>query len=159
VRPAADLAYGSAETLNGLARGVTGPVLQSKVGAGAWQQVQALAPGAGGAFSLQLQPGVTTFYRIAAGTATGATLRVPVASVVTLTTGEAGLTGTVSPALTGGFPVTLQQLSGTVWTDVASGTAAADGTFSFATPGPGSYRVRAVTGHGYVPGVSPQLDL
>ena len=73
------LAYGSAETLTGLARGVTAPRLESKVGAGAWQQVQALAPAADGAFSVQLQPGVTTFYRIASGTASGATLRVPVA--------------------------------------------------------------------------------
>ena len=159
VRPAPDVPYGAAETLTGLARGVTAPVLESKIGAGAWQQVQALAPGTDGAFSVQLQPGLTTFYRIAAGTATGATLRVPVASVVALTTGASGVAGTVSPALTGGFPVTLQQLSGTAWTDVASGTAASDGSFTFATPGPGSYRVRAVTGHGYVPGLSPQLDL
>jgi hypothetical protein len=159
VRPAADLPYGTAETLTGLARGVTAPALESKVGAGAWQQVQTLAPGTDGAFSVQLQPGITTFYRIAAGTASGATLRVPVASVVTLAAGASSLTGTVSPALTGGFPVTLQQLSGTAWTDVASGNAAADGSFTFATPGPGSYRVRAVTGHGYVPGLSPQLDL
>jgi SpoIID/LytB domain protein len=159
VRPAAAVPYGSPVTLTGLARGVTAPALESKVGAGAWQQAQALTPGTDGALSLQLQPGVTTFYRIAAGTATGATLRVPVASVVTLAAGAAGLTGAVSPTLTGGFPVTLQQLSGTTWSDVASGTTAADGTFTFPTPGPGSYRVRAVTGHGYVPGVSPQLDL
>jgi stage II sporulation protein D len=157
-RPAPNVAYGSGVTLDGIARGVTATELESKVGAGAWTQVQAVSPGADGAFSVALQPGVTTFYRLTTGTTSGATLRVPVASVVTLSTDGASFTGAVSPALTGGFPVALQQLSGTTWTDVASGTAGADGSYSFPAPAtPGEYRVRAVTGHGYVAGLSPTL--
>jgi hypothetical protein len=156
-RPTPNLLYGSGLTLSGMARGVTAPVLESKVGSGAWQQVQALAPSADGSFSLSLQPSVITFYRITAGKTIGATLRVPVATVVTLAQSDPGFSGTVTPALAGS-PVELQQSSGTTWTTVATGTTADDGTFSIAQPAaPGTYRARVVTGKGFVPGLSDPL--
>jgi stage II sporulation protein D len=159
-RPAGNLPYGSPVALSGVARGVAAPQLESKVGAGAWQPVQAVAPAADGAFSVQLQPAVTTFYRLTAGTTSGATLRLPVASVVTLAQDAAGLSGTVTPALGGGAQLSLQHSDGTAWTEVATGTDGADGAFTFALPAaPGDYRVRAVTGHGYVAGISPTFTV
>ncbi|MDX6515797.1 MAG: stage sporulation protein [Gaiellaceae bacterium] len=157
-RPTPNLLYGSGLTLTGMARGVTAPVLESKVGSAAWQQVQALAPSADGSFSLSLQPSVITFYRITAGKTSGATLRVPVASVVTLSPAAAGLAGAVTPAQPDA-PVELQQLTGTTWTVVASGVTGADGSFSFAQPAAGSYRARVVTGRGFVPGLSEPLTV
>ena len=159
VRPAADLLYGSAETLSGLARGVTAPMLESKVGAGAWQQVQALAPAADGSFAVQLQPGVTTFYRITTGTTSGATLRLPVASVVTLAPRRGrphgdGVARTDRRLPRDAATALRHDLDRRRSRDDRRGR-----QFTFPTPAPGSYRVRAVTGHGYVPGLSPQLDL
>jgi hypothetical protein len=45
-------------------------------------------------------------------------------------------------------PATLQ------WATVSSGAVDATGGFSFATPAPGTYRVRWAPGHGLSPGVS-----
>jgi len=156
-RPNEDMPFGGSVTLSGIARGVTGPVLESRVGNGLWKQVQAVAPSAEGTFSVTLAPQVISFYRLTTGKTTGAVLRVPVATVVNATLAGTAVTGSIQPALANG-QVELQQLDvdGVTWTAVGTATTAADGTYTLPAPTiPGSYRVRVVTGRGYVPGISP----
>ncbi len=79
-RPAGVVHTDDPVTLSGVVKRVQGPVtLQFRRGDGEWQNGPTVKPGAAGAFSVQVTPGSTTFYRLAAKTFSSDPLRVPVA--------------------------------------------------------------------------------
>jgi stage II sporulation protein D len=158
---AATMTYGGAASLRGVARGTGAPLsLESSTATQAWTAGAALAPGADGGFATIVRPAVTTWYRLAWGTARVGLARVAVAPRVTAAVTPSGATGAVRPVLAGAA-VQLQQRTPTGgWRTVASGVTTSAGAYSFARSlQPGSYRVRCAPGHGLVPGVSPTAAL
>ena len=157
--PNAPVVYGSAVTLGGTVRGVTGVTLEQRPAGGAWQ---AVGPVGSGAVRLTEKPAQNTDYRLATATAAAGAVRIRVAPSVTLTTFTSSeVAGVVQPLLPDS-PVEVQQQSGILasWTAVASATVAADGTFSIPvqlTPG-ATYRVAVTPSTGYATGTtSPQV--
>jgi peptidoglycan hydrolase-like amidase/subtilisin family serine protease len=79
-RPAGAVAAGSAVTLTGTVRGVTGTVdLEQSAGDGVWTPGPALLPAQDGTFSVGVSPQQTTLFRLAAPGIKGQPLQVPVA--------------------------------------------------------------------------------
>jgi stage II sporulation protein D len=153
----APTSYGAGATLTGIARGVSGVTLESKVAGGDWQLVSTITPDASGAFTSVVAPAVTTQYRLSSGILHAALVKVAVVPRVAASIGSGSVAGTMRPALAGA-PVQLQLQAVTGWKTVATGTADAVGSFALtATLVPGSYRVRCSPGHGLSPGVSPSL--
>jgi SpoIID/LytB domain protein len=160
VPPKKALAYGSAATLTGFARGVTDPItLESKPTGGVWAPVGPLTPGANGALSTSVSPQLTTQYRLAVGKLRVALAKVGVAPVLSVQQAPTGLAGSVQPLLPGA-PVDLQVQSGSVWTTVGSTVIDSGGAWTFGGQlAPGTYRVRCTPGHGFVAAVSPALQV
>jgi stage II sporulation protein D len=77
-KPAAPLAPGGQLTLTGIARGLAGVVLEQRTAGEGWRPLAKVRAGAGGAFAVAVQPGVSTLYRLAFGTVRSATIRVTV---------------------------------------------------------------------------------
>ena len=149
--------YGSSVTLAGSVRGVGGVTLEQRPLGGQWQPVGAVA--AGRALELAERPSQTTDYRLATAAAAAGSVRIRVAPSVTLTSlTSTEVTGSVLPILPAA-PVQVQEQGAdtTVWTTVATGAVAADGTFSVPAqlePG-GTYRVTVAPAAGYAPGTTP----
>jgi stage II sporulation protein D len=158
LQPPKALAYGTAGTLTGFARGVSDPItLESHQPGSAWTAVAQVVPAADGTFSATVQPSVTTQYRLTAGMLHVAYATVGVAPVLSVDQSAGGLSGALQPAVVGA-PVLLQQQSGTVWTTMSSTATDAAGAWSFGGRlAPGTYRVRCTPGHGFVAAVSPAL--
>ena len=78
-RPAAPTAPGALK-LTGVARGITGPVLEQRGPSGAWVTVKRLAPAASGAFAISVKLSGTTVYRLASGALGGPPITVRVAA-------------------------------------------------------------------------------
>jgi stage II sporulation protein D len=78
-RPAAPIAAGPVE-LTGVARGITGPVLEQRGKSGAWVTVKRLSPAADGAFAIKVKLTGTTVYRLASGALFGPPITVRVAA-------------------------------------------------------------------------------
>ncbi len=153
--------YGSTVDLSGVARGVAAPTLQQRLAGGVWQTVGALSPDATGAFQLTETPELSADYRLVAGKATGPSLHVGVAPLVTLVAldGSAGVSGTVQPLLTGAT-VGLQQQVGTTWTTLTTATVDQSGSFQMLYPlqSGGLYRARVAPGQGFAVGVTEPLS-
>jgi SpoIID/LytB domain protein len=155
--PPAPIPFGSSLTLSGEVRGLTGVSLEAKTAQTGWQPVATVKAGAAGTFTVAVRPQVTTRYRLSSGLVRAALIEVPVAPIVQAAAGQAGVGGSVKPALMGA-PVALQRQDGARWTTVATGVTGSDGSFEIqATLSPGAYRVRCTPGHGLAPGVSPLL--
>jgi stage II sporulation protein D len=153
--PPAPLTFGGAGSLAGVARGI-GPVsLEARVAGSPWQPAGAVVPGAGGGFTTLVRPQVTTEYRLAAGNARAALVKVGVAPKVDAAIGETSASGTITPVIAGAA-VQLQRQDGAVWTTVGTSTTDIAGAFTVAAtdPVPGTFRVRVAPGHGLVPGFS-----
>jgi hypothetical protein len=124
---------------------------------GQWQPVGAVT--AGRALELAERPSQTTDYRLATAAAAAGSVRIRVAPSVTLTSlTPTEVTGSVLPVLPAA-PVQVQEQGAdtTVWTTVATGAVAADGTFSVPAqlePG-GTYRVTVAPAAGYAAGTTP----
>jgi stage II sporulation protein D len=86
-RPEAPLEPGHQLTLPGVARGLSGVTLEQRAPGSPWAPLAKVKPGAGGAFAVVVKPDVTTEYRLAAGTARSAVVRV----VVAHTTAQGGM--------------------------------------------------------------------
>jgi hypothetical protein len=114
-----------------------------------------VTPGTAGAFTTIVRPQLTTEYRLAAGNARAALVKVGVAPKVDATIGETSATGAITPVIAGA-PVQLQRQDGAVWTTVGTSTTDVAGAFTVtaADPVPGTFRVRVAPGHGLVPGFS-----
>jgi stage II sporulation protein D len=67
-------------TLNGLARGLAGVVLEQKPAGEGWKPFASVKPTAGGGFAIAVQPAATTLYRLAFRTARSASIRVTVST-------------------------------------------------------------------------------
>src|SRR5215210_1163091 len=78
-RPEAPLEPGHQLTLSGIARGLVGVTLEQRASGSPWAPLAKVKPGAAGAFAIAVKPNVTTQYRLAAGTARSAVVRVVVA--------------------------------------------------------------------------------
>jgi stage II sporulation protein D len=153
--------YGNRARLDGLARGLTQAVLQQRSG-NDWQAVSSVKTDATGAVSIVVKPTITTQYRLASGMVAAAAVRVPVASLVRLSTPQTPdqLGGLARPLTLAGVTVWIQRQDGEAWRTVAQTTVSADGTFlaSLAVTS-GAYRARVSSGRGFVAGTSPVLQV
>jgi SpoIID/LytB domain protein len=153
--------FGNRARLNGVARGLTQAVLQQRQG-GDWQAVSSVKSGDAGAVSVVVKPSITTQYRLASGKVAAAAVRVPVASLVRLSTPQTPdqLRGLVRPGSLAGARVWIQRQEGSGWATVAQTTVASDGTFAATLQlTSGVYRARVASGRGFVAGTSPVLQV
>jgi stage II sporulation protein D len=150
--------YGGATSLTGFARGADAVTLEAKQPTGEWQSVGEVLLGVDGAFSTIVKPQVATQYRLAWKNVRAGLAKVAVAARVDARAVTGAVQGTVKPIVVGA-PVQLQQQSGAAWTTVATTTADAGGGWTFASPPPGTYRVRAAPGHGVAAGLSAPLTV
>ena len=86
-RPEAPLEPGHQLTLPGIARGLAGVTLEQRTPGSPWAPLAKVKPNGRGAFAVAVKPEVTTQYRLAAGTARSAVVRV----VVAHTTAQRGM--------------------------------------------------------------------
>jgi stage II sporulation protein D len=77
-RPAGTVASGATVTLTGFVKRLAGATLEERAVGGTWQPGPLLQLGQDGSFTVAVTPPATTDFRLAAGTAHGAPLRVPV---------------------------------------------------------------------------------
>jgi stage II sporulation protein D len=147
--------YGGALSLRGLVHGATGLSLEAKPAGGAWADAGPLPVDPDGTFALVVKPQVTTQYRLAWGDARACLAKIAVAARVSAVVTAQGVQGTLRP-LAPAAPVQLQrkQVDGT-WATLESATADGASAWSFTTRlAAGTYRVRAVPGHGVAAGLS-----
>ena len=159
--PSAPTVYGSRVRLNGIARGVGQAILQ-QLQDGAWAVVGSVKADDAGALSLVVKPTVTTRYRLTSGKVAAASVRVPVAPLARFypTRTADQLHGYVRPTTLAGASVLIQKQQGTAWPTVAQTTVGTDGDFLATLPlTTGVYRARVSSGHGFVVGFSPVLQV
>jgi len=153
--------YGSRVRLTGVARGV-GQAQLEQLQDGAWTAVGAVTAGDAGALSFVVKPTVTTRYRLTSGKVAAAAVRVPVAPLARFYPARTPdqLSGYVRPTTLAGATVLIQRQQGTAWPTVAQTTVGADGDFLAKLPlTTGVYRARVSSGHGFVVGFSPVLQV
>jgi len=159
--PRAPVVYGSRVRLNGIARGLGQAVLQQRQGS-EWAALSTVKADDAGALSVVVKPTVTTQYRLTSGKVVAASVRVPVAPLARFYPARTPdqLRGYVRPATLAGATVLIQKQQGTAWPTVAQTTVGADGDFlaelQLTT---GVYRARVSSGHGFVVGFSPVLQV
>ena len=109
-----------------------------------------------------VKPPATTRYRLVSGKVTAAAVRVPVSPLVRLIAGRTPdqLRGYVRPLVLAGSTVFIQRQDGTRWITLTRASADADGRFlarlQLTT---GVYRAFVGSGHGFVAGPSPVLQV
>ncbi len=159
--PAAPVVYGSRARLTGIARGLQDAQLELLDG-DAWKAVGTVKPGDDGTIAVSIKPPVTTRYRLTTGKVSAAPVRVPVAPLIrfyTPTTPDQ-LRGYVRPLSLAGVAVLIQRQQGPGWVTAAQTTVAADGTFLAKLQlTDGVYRARVGSGHGFVAGTTPVLQV
>jgi SpoIID/LytB domain protein len=151
--------YGARARLDGVARGFTPVLLESRVGTAPWSQLGMVTLSPDGVVSTVVKPLQATQYRLTSGKVFSSAVTVRVAPLVKLAaaTDQTSLRGSVKPALDG-IEVDVQRQSGTTWKTVARAALSADGTFQAAlTLSPGTYRARVAPGRGFVAGSSAPL--
>ncbi|MFL6011778.1 MAG: SpoIID/LytB domain-containing protein, partial [Gaiellaceae bacterium] len=159
--PSAPVVYGSRAQLSGVARGLAGAVLQQQDGA-SWKDVGAVKGAKDGTVALSIKPPVTTRYRLTTGKVSAPSVRVPVAPLVRFYAPRTPdqLRGYVRPLSLAGASVLVQRQAGAGWITAARTAVAADGTFLTALQlTDGVYRARVASGHGYVAGMTPLLQV
>ena len=155
--PSAPVPYGTTIQLTGTIRGVSGVSLEQRTSLADWGAVGAVAPAPDGSLRLTEQPTVTTDYRLATPAAAAAYVRIRVTPLVTVTSFSSTLVqGTIQPLLPDTPVKVQQQAPDLTWTDVATGVANPDGTFSIPVQLAvgGTYRIVVAPGHGYWPGMT-----
>jgi len=160
--PAGTVTAGRPLMLTGTARGVKDVSVESRTSGHSWMVAGRVKAGPTGAFTVQVTPQTTTWYRLASGPARAALIEVEVSGaepVVSARVGADGITGTVG-AQDAGAPVYLDRKDGAGWITVATATVGADGSFDFRPPfAPGAYRVRCTPGRGPAPGASSVISV
>ena len=159
--PTQTVVFGGRAKLIGVARGLTQAVLQQRQ-AGTWTDVSSVKADKDGAVSVLVKPSVTTQYRLASGKVLAASVRVPVAPLTRFypVRTQTQLRGYVRPGSLAGTPVLIQKQQGAAWPTVAQTTVAADGNFVAALQlTTGIYRARVNSGHGFVVGFSPVVQV
>jgi stage II sporulation protein D len=159
--PSAPVVYGSRAKLAGVARGVADAHLQ-QFDDGEWKDLAAASPTADGTIGIVIKPAKTTRYRLVTGKAAAPPVRVPVASLVRFYTPRTPdeLRGYVRPLSVAGAKVVVQRQQGSGWATAAQTTVAGDGTFLAKLQlTDGVYRARVGSGHGFVAGTTPLLQV
>lgn len=158
---AGPLVYGSRASLTGLVRGLPAVTLEQRSGSALWEKAADVTPAADGRFAVPVKPPASTDYRLVSGTLRSSRVRLAVAPLVRLTppTDAVALRGTVKPLLPGATAV-VQRFDGTAWREAARAAVDQAGGFEarFSVV-PGTYRARVAPGRGFVPGVSPPVDV
>lgn len=159
--PTQTVVFGGRAKLIGVARGLTQAVLQQRQ-AGTWTDLSSVKADKDGAVSVLVKPSVTTQYRLASGKVLAASVRVPVAPLTRFypVRTQTQLRGYVRPASLAGTTVLIQKQQGAAWPTVAQTTVGADGDFVAALQlTTGVYRARVNSGHGFVVGFSPVVQV
>ena len=159
--PTQTVVYGGRAKLIGVARGLTQAKLQQRQ-AGTWTDVSSVKADKDGAVSVLVKPAVTTQYRLASGKVLAASVRVPVAPLARFYPARTPtqLRGYVRPGSLAGTTVLIQKQQGAAWPTVAETTVGADGDFLAALQlTTGVYRARVNSGHGFVVGFSPVVQV
>jgi stage II sporulation protein D len=159
--PTQTVVYGGRAKLIGVARGLTQAKLQQRQ-AGVWTDVSSVKADKDGAVSVLVKPAVTTQYRLAFGKVLAASVRVPVARLARFypIRTPTQLRGYVRPGSLAGTTVLIQKQQGAAWPTVAETTVGADGDFLAALQlTTGVYRARVNSGHGFVVGFSPVVQV
>ena len=159
--PMQPVTYGGRGKLTGIARGLTQAVLQQLQG-DSWTDVASLKGDQDGVITALVKPTVTTRYRLSSGKVSAEPVRVPVAPLARFYPARTQdrLTGYVRPASLAGTTVLIQRQQGEAWPTVGQATVEANGDFlaklQLTT---GVYRARVSSGHGFVVGFSPVLQV
>ena len=159
--PPQPIVYGGRGKLTGVARGLTDTVLQ-RLDGDSWTAVTAVEADKDGGVTALVKPTVTTRYRLSSGKVTADSVRVPVAPLARFYPARRPdqLSGYVRPASLAGTTVLIQKQQGAAWPTVVQATVDANGDFlaklQLTT---GVYRVRVSSGHGFVVGFSPVLQV
>jgi stage II sporulation protein D len=159
--PSGSVVYGSRARLSGIARSVADTVLQQLDGPD-WQEVAAVKAAKDGALSVVVKPRATTRYRLASGKVTAPAVRVTVASLVRFYPVRTPdrLRGYVRPLSLTGTTVFIQRQDGSRWITLTRASVATDGSFQATLQlTTGVYRAYVASGHGFVAGTSPTLQV
>ena len=159
--PTQTVVFGGRAKLIGVARGLTQAVLQQRQ-AGTWTDLSSVKADKDGAVSVLVKPSVTTQYRLASGKVLAASVRVPVAPLTRFypVRTQTQLRGYVRPGSLAGTTVLIQKQQGAAWPTVAQTAVGADGDFVAALQlTTGVYRARVNSGHGFVVGFSPVVQV
>ncbi|HWX10147.1 MAG TPA: SpoIID/LytB domain-containing protein [Gaiellaceae bacterium] len=155
--PSTPVPYGTTVQLTGTIRGVSGVSLEQRTSLLTWGAVGPVTPATDGSLRLTEQPTITTDYRLATPTAAAGYVRIRVTPLVTVTSfSSTQVQGTIQPLLPSAPVAVQQQAPDLTWTDVATGVANPDGTFSIPVQLAvgGTYRIVVAPGHGYWPGTT-----
>jgi SpoIID/LytB domain protein len=159
--PLQPVTYGGRGKLTGSARGLAEAVLQRLEG-DSWTEVAALKADKDGVITALVKPTITTRYRLSSGKVSAESVRVPVAPLARFYPARTPdrLTGYVRPATLTGTTVLIQKQQGAAWPTVGQTSVEANGDFlaklQLTT---GVYRARVNSGHGFVVGFSPVLQV
>jgi len=159
--PQAPVTYGKNIALSGVARRMPSVRLDQRQSGTPWEQVRPISPGPGGSVNVSAKPRVPTDYRLVSGAARSAIAHVSVAPLVRFRgmPDASTLRGYARPVFPGGS-VALQRFDGTTWKTIARATIDQAGDFeAHVSLTPGKYRARLAPGRGFVPGVSPTLNV
>ena len=159
--PSSTVVYGSRAQLAGVARGIPDAALQQLDGT-SWKELGAVKPDKDGTVTFSIKPAVTTRYRLATGKVSAPSVRVPVAPLVRFYAPRTPdqLSGYVRPLSLAGARVLVQRQQGSGWVTASQTTVAADGSFLAKLQlTDGVYRARVGSGHGYVAGMTPVLQV
>jgi stage II sporulation protein D len=159
--PLQPVTFGGRAKLTGIARGLTQTVLQ-RLDGDTWTDVATLEADQEGAVTALVKPAITTRYRLSSGKVSAESVRVPVAALAHFYPARAQdrLTGYVRPVSLAGTTILIQKQQGAAWPTVGQTTVEANGDFlaklQLTT---GVYRARVSSGHGFVVGYSPVLQV
>lgn len=159
--PSTAVVYGSRAQLSGIARGLPSAILQ-QLDDTAWKDLSKVKATKDGAIALSIKPPVTTRYRLATGKVSAPSVRVPVSPLVRFYAPRTPdqLRGYVRPLSLAGVRVLIQRQQGPGWITAAETTVAQDGSFLAKLQlVDGVYRARVGSGHGYVAGTTPVLQV
>jgi stage II sporulation protein D len=159
--PPEPVVFGGRAKLTGLARGLPQAALQAQQG-NTWTDVAVLKADNDGVVTALVKPAVTTRYRLSSGKVSAESVRVPVAPLARFypPRSQDRLSGYVRPASLAGTTVLIQKQQGAAWPTVGQATVETNGDFlaklQLTT---GVYRIRVSSGHGFVVGFSPVLQV
>jgi stage II sporulation protein D len=159
--PATTVVYGSRAQLTGIARGLSNATLQQFDGT-TWKDVGVVKPDTTGSLAMTIKPIVTMRYRLATGKVSAPSIRVPVAPLVRFNTPRTPdrLSGYVRPLTLAGTRVLIQRQQGSGWATTTQATVTANGSFLAKLQlTDGVYRALVGSGHGYVAGMTPLLQV
>ncbi len=159
--PSTTVVYGSRAQLTGVARGLSNATLQQFDGT-MWKEVGAVKPAKDGGVTMSIKPIITMRYRLATGKVSAPSVRVPVAPLIRFNTPRTPdqLSGYVRPLSLAGARILIQRQQGSGWATATQTTVAANGRFLAKLQlTDGVYRARVGSGHGFVAGMTPLLQV